>query len=379
MHLHLETPTFLLSDLLHLSVQVKSYARAHGQRNENDKGDVPILYSAHVAGSYFKQDTMAWHIYRLSLLLTLIFLSILAPVALAKSAFLYFPRIMAKSSTGDFIGCLYWATAVMAFLFSVSYIAASIQHTFRSKPAITFCLIHPNCSVPSYAKVYKDEVLTLLAVYIIIPSAVFIELLTCILAVKYAFHNQRNLRRGGWCPSHKQCFLQSIHVLALWSILVAIQLITMISPAIFVVLFVHPQVTVLTIIFLLLVPASLVVIIAYLLYRCQPPRWRRVCCNAKRCGLMFVQLFVMIAIVGLIIALLALYEVMLLVQIQVGSGVKGLLLSLLPSFPLSALGWYLKRRSQKKAERQSDSETPQLMVGEQLSKQMFENSRPLPV
>ena len=369
----------LLALLSPSTLQVKSYARVHGQRNEIDKGYVSILYSRHVAGSYYILDTLARHVYRLSLLLTFIFLSILAPVALAKSAFLYFPRIMAKSSTGDFIGCLYWATAVMVFLLNVSYIAASIRHTFRSKPAITFCLIHPNCSVPSYAKVYKDEVLTLLAVYIIIPSAVFIELLTCILAVKYAFHNQRNLRRGGWCPSHKQCFLQSIHVLALWSILVAIQLLTMISPTIFVVLFVHPQVTVLTIIFLLLVPASLVVITAYLLYHCQPPRWRRVCCNAKRFGLMFVQLVVMIAIPGLIIALLALYEVMLLVQVQIGTGVKGLLFSLLPSFPLSAIGWYLKRRSQKKATNNTDSETPQVMVDEQLSMDMFENSRPLPV
>ena len=125
--------------------------------------------------------------------------------------------------------------------------------------------------------------------------------------------------------------------------------------------------------------ASLVVIIAYLLYRCQPPRWRRVCCNAKRCGLIFVQLFVMIAIPGLIIALLALYEVMLLVQVEIGTGVKGLLFSLLPSFPLSAIGWYLKRRSQKKATNNADSETPQLMVDEQLSIHIFENSRPLPV
>ena len=77
----------------------------------------------------------------------------------------------------------------------------------------------------------------------------------------------------------------------------------------------------------------------------------------------------MIAIPGLTIALIALYEVMLLVQVQVGSGVKGLLLSLLPSLPLSALGWYLKQRSQKKAEKSklNDSETLQPMVENQLS------------
>ena len=68
-----------------------------------------------------------------------------------------------------------------------------------------------------------------------------------------------------------------------------------------------------------------------------------------------------IAIPGLIIALLGLYEVMLSVQVEIGTGIKGLLLSLLPSFPLSALGWYLKRRSQKKAKKSDGSETQRWM------------------
>ena len=360
--------------LARLSVQVKSYAKVHGQINENDKGYVSILYSVHVAGSYFIQDTFAQHVYRLSLLFTFIFLNILTPVALAKSLSLYYPKIRAKSSTADFMGCLYWATAIVAFLCNILYIAASIRHTFRSKPAITSCLIHPNCSIPSDASVYKDEVLTLLAVAIIIPSAVFAELLISVLAVKDVFHNQRSPRCGGQCPSPKQCLLQLIHVLALWNILIAIQLITMIATPICVLLFLHPQMTTLCAILLLMVPVSLTLIVAYLLYQCHQQRRRRVCCNTKRCGLQFVQLIAMVAILGLIMGLIVLYEVMLLVQVQVGSGVKGLILSLLPSLPLSALGWYLKRRSQKN---NGDSETPQLMVDEQLSMHMFENSRPL--
>ena len=39
---------------------------------------------------------------------------------------------------------------------------------------------------------------------------------------------------------------------------------------------------------------------------------------------------------------------MLPVQVQIETGVKGIVLSLLPSLPLSALGWYLKKRSQRK-------------------------------
>jgi len=61
-------------------------------------------------------------------------------------------------------------------------------------------------------------------------------------------------------------------------------------------------------------------------------------------------LFVITATVILIAVLLVLYELMLLVQVQIETGVKGIVLSLLPSFPLSALGWYLRRRSQRRSE-----------------------------
>ena len=73
-----------------------------------------------------------------------------------------------------------------------------------------------------------------------------------------------------------------------------------------------------------------------------------------------MQLVASLAVLGLIMTLLVLHEVMLSVQVEIGTGIKGLLLSLLPSFPLSALGWYLRRRSQKKAKKSDDSETRQL-------------------
>ena len=177
---------------------------------------------------------------------------------------------------------------------------------------------------------------------------------------------------GGQRPSWKQFLQQGFHVLALWNILIAIQLVSMIATPICVLLFVYPQVTVLYSMFLLTIPVSLMLIVAYLLYQCQ--QQRRFCCNGKHCGQTFAQLVVMIAIPGLIIALIGLYEVMLLVQVQIGSGVKGLLLSLLPSFPLSALGWYLKRRSQKKPKKSDGGGTLQPMVEEQQSENI-----PLPV
>ena len=81
-----------------------------------------------------------------------------------------------------------------------------------------------------------------------------------------------------------------------------------------------------------------------------------------------------VALLGLLITLLGLYELMLLEQVQIGTGIKEILLSLLPSFPLSALGWYLKRRSQKKATKSSNGETMEQTAEEQ-SINMSEYSR----
>jgi len=62
---------------------------------------------------------------------------------------------------------------------------------------------------------------------------------------------------------------------------------------------------------------------------------------------MFSHFVAITATVGLIATLFVLYELMLLVQVQIETGVKGIVLSLLPSFPLSVLGWYLRRRAQR--------------------------------
>ena len=320
--------------------QVKSYARNHGEPNENDKGYVSISYGKYAMKLYYKQSDTYAHVYRLSLLCAFIFLNILTPVALAKSVSLYYPKIVAKSSKGDFMGCLYWAAAVITFFCNTLYTALSIRdYFFHSKTAITSCLIHHNCS-DTY--IYNDEVTTFVAMLIVTPSAVYIELSLSIYAVKRHFNGQM-----------KHCLFQAVHVFALWSILITLQLFTKVVIPVCVLLLIHPQVTVLYIAFLLMVPACIIFIVAYLLYHCQQPR-RKICCKKTNCRLKSVQLFMMIVVLGLIMTLLISYELMLMMQVEVGTGIKGLLLSLLPSFPLSALGWYLKRRSQKKAEHAAD-------------------------
>ena len=131
-------------------------------------------------------------------------------------------------------------------------------------------------------------------------------------------------------------------------------------------LLIHPQMTFLYIILLLMIPASLTFIAAYLLHLCLRPSKkqsnRKLCCSAKQCGTTFLHLVVIIVVSGLTMMLLTLYE--LTAQAQFETGVKGIVLSLLPSFPLSALGWYLKKRSQRRAQESPDP-TSQTMTDQQ--------------
>ena len=118
-------------------MQVKSYARIHGQTNENDRGYVSISYNKYVAESYKGSGTLN-QFFHLSLLFAFMLLNICIPLFLAKSVPLYYPKMRAKLSTADFMGCLYWTTATMAFLCNILYTFLSIRHQFKEgHPTIT--------------------------------------------------------------------------------------------------------------------------------------------------------------------------------------------------------------------------------------------------
>ena len=321
---------------------MKTYIPVHGKPDANDKGYVSTHYT----------ESRYARMFRLNVLLAFVFLNILTPIVLAKSFSQYYSKIRANVSAEDFAKCLYQATAFASFLCNVAYTTFSIWNQFiRNDPAITACVIHFSkhpCTIPSGTSAYRYEVITLLAKLIIIPLAIFVELLMSIYIVRR--HSVIMVRRYDQrCHPLKLHMLQSLHVLALWNIMITIQLATMTAIPLTVLLLTHPQVTICYLIYLIMASLALTIIVAYVLYWCQQSRMRRGCCNIRYCGRIFVQFVVIVSILGLIITLLALYELILFVQAHIETGVKGILLALLPSFPLPALGWYLKRRSQRRA------------------------------
>ena len=334
-----------------LYVQVKSYAKLDGKPNKNDRGYVSIGFNVYVKGLY-KEATYA-QFFRLTLLCAFLFLNILTPVTLAKSLPLYYSRIRDRiaASTEDRVECLYWATAIVAFFCNTSYTAASINHQFsRGCPTITSCIIHLanyNCSILADTNIYRDEVLTLVGKLTIVPSAIVIELVLSIYAVNSYSPAQNGQGYESPIFSWNRCLLQTVHVLALWNIQIALQLFTMVVIPLCVLLLIHPQETIFVSLLFVIVLVVWTLIVAYILYQCQQSRWRQVCCNPIHCVETFVNFVLISAVLALIIAIVALYETILLVQAEIGTGVQGLVFSLLPLLPLSAIGWYLKRRCQR--------------------------------
>ena len=174
--------------------------------------------------------------------------------------------------TGQQLQCI-----PLQYFVHVSFHSAPIQ------PTITPCLLHMshNCSIPSATDIYHSEAFTLIAKVTIIPSAVFIELLISIYAIK--FYSIAQSRYGPQCYVWR---LYLVHVLASWNILIAIQLFSMIAIALSTLLLIHPQVTVFLLLFLAMVLVSLTLCTTYLLYHCQQQR-RRWDCNPKDCGTNF--------------------------------------------------------------------------------------------
>ena len=323
----------------------------HATPDANDRGCVSISYND------VATESLMGHFYRVLLLSTFVVLNVLTLIVIAMLVPMYYPKLRVKASNEDFVACLYWATAFIAFVLNVNYIDFSFRfHIINNEPDITTCVIHLSrfpCTIPSNTSVYADEMLTLLAKVIIIPVATIIELFIAIFVVRHFITTRlqyghvyvvRRIRYDHRYYCWKHYTLQSAHVFGLWNIFISIQLATMTVLPLCVLLLTHPQVTIILLIFLILLIIILILIISYLLYWFQEPTRR---CRPKRCVKTLVYLILIIAILGLIILLVALYKVMLMVQAQVG--IRGIDLSLLPSLPLSAVGWYLNwRKSQKK-------------------------------
>jgi len=165
---------------------------------------------------------------------------------------------------------LYWAAAFMAFLINVGYTTVSLNHFISNHPTIISYIIQPSNiprTIPSDTSVYNDEVLTLVAKFTIIPVAVFMELLISVHTVK----NNYNIRLrfiGCRRSSLKHYLLLTLWMLALWNILMSLQLFSMLVNPLCVLLLIRPQMTFVYTVSLLMIPVGFTLVAACLPYQC---------------------------------------------------------------------------------------------------------------
>ena len=161
-------------------------------------------------------------------------------------------------------------SAFMAFLINIEYTTVSLNHFIGNLPTITSCIIQlsniPH-TIPSDASVCQVEVLTLVVKFTIISVAVFMELLISVYTVK----NNCNIRLrfiGCRCSSFKCNLLLTFRMLALWNILMSLQLFSMLAIPLSVLLLIRPQVTFVCTVSLLMIPVGFTLVAAFLLYQC---------------------------------------------------------------------------------------------------------------
>ena len=275
---------------LSLLLQAKSYVHVHRRADDNDRGYVSISYSLYATRLHV--EDMKAHYCCIALLCAFAFLNILMPIALAKSLSWYYPRVRAVDSGQHFTACLYWAAALIAFLCDIIYTENSLyRHYYHNQPFITSCIVERSghkCSLLSDTRLYKDEVFTLMSKITIIPIAVFAEVVVSVHATRHHVIGRQYGRRRCFCLH------QTIHVLALWNILILLQIFTMCAIPLCVLLLTHPQVTFLCWAMFAMMPVGLTLVVAYLMYQCQKSRRRKCYCNIRHCGYIMVVHFTMI-------------------------------------------------------------------------------------
>jgi len=148
----------------------------------------------------------------------------------------------------------------MAFLINVEYTMVSANPFIGNLPTITSRIIHlSNIPCTIHLSLSHTSAFTLVVKFTIIPVAVFMELLISVYTVKNNYNNYIRLK------------------------LMSLQLFSMLVIPLSVLLLIHPQVTFVCTVSLLIIPVGFTLVAAFLLYQCHKRLKRRNFQNILKC------------------------------------------------------------------------------------------------
>lgn len=331
------------------------YAREDGKpstRDERDRGFVSRQFNLWAAESYQEFNVAIQHSTHVAILTLFISLNVLMPFVLWRMAIVYYTFRRKTRKKPDYTGLIFWSSSFSASLINAWYLEVSVgNYKNLYAPKITKCIITVHgspCDIPNDTALYKDAVTAFIAKAIVVPFALILELAIAIFVLKTSEFPKPpcvimmllNCFHSSW----KSFLIKAVQTLALYQILLFVQILTVLVIPVCVLFFVSPPHTILLVSTVMFIAIAFTVVISYCLHICEhltiALSWSK---YLKTCGSILVRLTVLTASFTLVVAALSLYGFLLYAKIDM-TGVQGLVFSILPSFLLSVIGWIIKKK-----------------------------------
>ncbi len=343
------------ADLLRSLIMVLSLARAYARvggrpsdLNPEDKGYVSLHYNYYAASD----DNVAGGVnysHEIRVLLICVFVLLNVCIVLVIVVLTAHRERLSMRLTG-MRSSIYWAAAVALAIFNTAYITAMIiDWLVLYRPTIMQCLIvmHHHCEIPSDSSVYTHVVVSVILKAGITLSAFSIEFLAALKLSKPACKHipipPAVLKILHCCRCRGTRGARAIHTFAIWNHMLFVQIsVGMAALPLSILGLIAPLETISVVGVFVLGMLLLLVTAAYFLHQsssiatCHCPRW-------STCALFFIKSGVFVVFLLLAIALSILYYLILNAGVS-PSSISGVLLSLLPSFLLSAIGLLIKSK-----------------------------------
>ena len=356
-HTHTHT-TFTHTLYKQIHKQIKAYTKAHGipeSWNSEDRGYVAIRHDFWITEG---NDPSVRHnipyFIRVLLLLVFIFLNIFVVMVSAQFAPHCYNKLKQTAISSYQLTPIYSATIIGLAVINTLFLIGSLVEVCIGHPRTGTCILHPKtslCKDLHSTDMYTDLMAAVIAKMVLLPLALMVEFIiaACILkdtSVPIPAAIDKLCSCFFCCFSHNTRS-KIIQTFAMWHLMVSVQLVAMSVIPLTITTIVSPGDTIPLLATGVSVVLCFIVTVAHLLQPTTTNNDTTSSCQ-RRVGIKILRLLRVITFFGLLITLgitlVLIYFTMLKYGVSSRKGAVGYIFPLLPYLPLSAFGYYIKRR-----------------------------------
>ena len=287
------------------------------------------------------------HLIRGLLLAVFIFINIVVVIVSAQLAPRCYNKLKQTAITSHHLLPIYWATAIVMGSCNTLILIVSLAE-YRHHPKTGVCILYPEtgfCKHLRSTDMYTDVMVAVIAKIVLLPVALMVEFIIAArifkdTSVPIPAAIEKTCCCFFRCFSHKTRS-KIVQTFALWHLIVGLQLAAMSAIPLSIAMIVSPGYTIPVLALGISVVLCSIISVAHLL---QPATTNSNTSCRRRVGIKFVQLLRVITFFGLLIMLVLTYFIMLKHGVSSRKGAAGFIFPLLPYLPLSAIGYYIKRK-----------------------------------